>query len=57
MKTKMKTVWKIIIISIIVGIILSLTGLALGANRSLYLDRTGVHLNNKGIGFEIILLP
>jgi len=58
-KTKMKTVWKIIIISIIVGIILSITGLTLGASRSLYLDKTGVHVNNKGtgIGIEINLLP
>ncbi|MCL2820483.1 MAG: DUF4097 domain-containing protein [Oscillospiraceae bacterium] len=52
-KTKMKIVWKIIIVSIVVGIIVSIIGLTLGASRSLYVDRTGVHITGSGISSVI----
>jgi len=41
----MKTIWKIIIITTAVGLILSIIGLSLGASRVLYLDRTGVKVS------------
>ena len=49
MKNKMKTVWKIIGLVILVGIVLTITGLLLGASRTLYLDRTGVHISGNKI--------
>jgi len=44
----MKTIWKIIVIVIIVGLILSVVGFATGASRTLYLDlnRRGVHIGS-----------
>jgi len=42
----MKTIWKVIIIIIIVGLILSVIGFATGASRTLYLDRRGVHIGS-----------
>jgi len=45
----MKTIWKIIIITTAVGLILSIIGLSLGASRVLYLDRTGIHTSGTGV--------
>jgi len=45
MKSKMKTIWKIIIISIAAGLILAILGFTLGASRSLYIERFGVHIS------------
>ena len=45
MNKKMKTIWRIIIISIIAGIVLSVLGFILGAGRTLYLDRAGFHVS------------
>jgi len=43
---KMKIIWIIIIIVIIIGMILSAVGLATGASRILYFDRTGLHVSS-----------
>jgi len=48
-KSKMKIIWKIICLVIIVGVVLAITGLVLGASRSLYWDRTGIHVTGSGI--------
>jgi len=45
----MKTIWKIIIITIAVGFVLSLSGFLMGASRTLYWDRTGVYTNGNEI--------
>ena len=45
----MKTIWKIIIITITAGLILSIIGFSLGASRVLYLDRTGVRTSGSGV--------
>jgi len=45
----MKIIWKIIIIVIIIGLILSIVGFATGASRTLFFDRTGVHISGSGI--------
>ena len=45
MKSKVKIIWKLIAVSLIAGLILSVTGIALGASRSLYWDRSGVHIS------------
>ena len=42
----MKTVWKVVIILVAVGIMLSVVGLSMGASRALYLNRTGVYLDD-----------
>ena len=42
----MKTIWKIIIITTAVGLILSIIGLSMGASRVLYFDRSGVHTSS-----------
>jgi len=39
----MKIIWRVILIAIAAGIILSILGLSMGASNSLYLDRRGVH--------------
>jgi len=44
MINNMKTIWKIIIIAIAAGLVLAIIGFTLGASRSLYLDRSGVHI-------------
>jgi len=45
MKNNIKTIWKIIVILIAAGLILAIIGFSLGASRSLYIDRTGVHVS------------
>ena len=45
----MKTIWKIIIIVIMVGMILSVVGFVTGASRTLYIDRTGVKVSDGSI--------
>jgi len=45
----MKNIWKIILLTIGVGLILSIIGLATGGNRTLYWDRTGLHTTGSGI--------
>jgi len=49
MKNKMKTVWKIIGLVVFIGLVLTITGLLLGASRTLYLDKTGVHISGSEI--------
>jgi len=49
MKSKMKTVWKIIGLIVLVGIVLTITGLLLGASRTLYLERTGVYISGNEV--------
>jgi lia operon protein LiaG len=44
----MKTIWKVIILAITAGLILAILGFILGASRSLYLDRAGVHIYGNG---------
>lgn len=45
MMNNMRTIWKIILILIAVGLVLAILGLTLGASRALYLDRAGVHIS------------
>jgi len=42
----MRTIWKVIIILIAAGLILSVIGLSLGASRTLYWSRAGVHVTD-----------
>ncbi len=46
MKNLVKNIWKIAAMSSIFGIILIVSGLAMGASKSMYLDSTGVHVFN-----------
>jgi len=46
---KMKIVWKIILITTAAGLVLSILGLALGASRVLYVDRSGLHVTGSGV--------
>jgi len=45
----MKILWKVIILSIAVGLVLAIIGFFTGASRTLYLDRRGVHVSGSGI--------
>jgi DUF4097 and DUF4098 domain-containing protein YvlB len=49
MKSNKKMIWKIVIITIVAGLILAIIGFTLGASRSLYIDRTGVHISGNEI--------
>jgi len=49
MNINMKTIWKIIIIAIAVGLVLAVIGFTLGAGRSLYFDRTGVRVSGNEV--------
>ena len=49
MNNNMKMIWKIIVISIVAGLILATLGFTLGASRSLFIDRTGVHASGNEI--------
>ena len=40
----MKTKWRLIIISVVVGLVLVAVGISLGASRAIYMDGKGVHL-------------
>ena len=40
----MKTKWKLIIISAVVGLVLAAAGISMGASRAIYWDVKGVHL-------------
>jgi len=42
----MKTVWKVVIILVAAGIMLSVIGLSMGASRALYLGRAGVYIDD-----------
>jgi len=44
----MKIIWKIIIISIAVGLVLSMLGYYMGASRTLYWDRAGIYTTSSG---------
>ncbi len=46
MKNLVFNIWKIAAISAIVGILLIVIGLSLGANKSMYLDSKGVHVGS-----------
>jgi DUF4097 and DUF4098 domain-containing protein YvlB len=43
----MKIIWRVVIILIVAGLILSLLGVALGANRWIYWDKRGSHIVDK----------
>jgi len=45
----MKKVWIIILIITLTGLMLSIIGIATGANRTLYLDKTGVHISGSTV--------
>ena len=40
----MKTIWKVVIILVAVGLVLSIVGVAMGASRWVYWDRSGSHI-------------
>ncbi|MDR2590861.1 MAG: DUF4097 domain-containing protein [Oscillospiraceae bacterium] len=50
MKNKQKVIWIIIILTIVAGLTLAVLGFVLGASKTLYLDRSGLHI----AGNEII---
>ena len=41
---QMKTIWKLIIISLVVGLIIAAVGFSTGASQTLYWDNKGIHL-------------
>jgi len=42
----MKIIWKVIIIAIIAGLALAVLGLSMGASRTVYLNKSGVHIDD-----------